>query len=89
MEAEAGPSFCKWRKVSTSYKKLKETEIPEILGTEESDEDYSSDTNYSYEHSGSESNNENENDSDAESDYDVDEQNDNSDENSCVNRYKN
>jgi hypothetical protein len=88
MEAEAGSSFCKRRKVGTSYKKLKETEIHEILGTKESDEDYSSDTDYSCERSGSESNNENESDSDTESDYNVDEQNDNSDENSCVNRYK-
>jgi poly(A) polymerase Pap1 len=88
MEAEAGPSFCKRRKVGTSYKKLKETEIHEILGTEESYEDYSSDTDYSYERSGSESNNENESDSDTESDYDVDEQNYNSVENSRVNRYK-
>jgi hypothetical protein len=87
IEAEAGPSFCKRRKVDTSYKKLKETKIHEILGTEESDEDYSIDTDYSYECSGSESKNENESDSDTESDCDV-EQNDNSDENSCVNRYK-
>jgi hypothetical protein len=86
MEAEAGP-FCKWQKVGTSCKKLKEIEIHEILGTEESDE-YSSDTDYSYEHSGSESNNKNESKNDTESDYD-DEQNDNSDENSYVNRCKN
>jgi hypothetical protein len=78
MEPEAGPSFCKRRKEGTSYKKLKEIEIHEILGTKESDEDYSSDTDYSYERSGSESNNENEIDSDTESDYYVDEQNDNS-----------
>jgi hypothetical protein len=81
MEAEAGPSFCKWWKVGTSCKKLKEIEIHEILGTEESDEEYSSDTDYSYEHSESESNDENESESDRESDCD-DEQNDNSDENS-------
>jgi hypothetical protein len=49
MEAEAGPSFCKWWKVGTSCKKLKETEIHEILGTEDSDEEYSRDTDYSYE----------------------------------------
>jgi hypothetical protein len=60
MEAGAGPSFCKWQEVGTSCKKLKEIEIREILGTEESDEEYSSDTDYSYEHSGSDSNNENE-----------------------------
>jgi hypothetical protein len=48
MEAEAGPSFCKRQKAGTSYKKLKENEIHEILGTEESDEVYSSDTDYSY-----------------------------------------
>jgi hypothetical protein len=91
MEAEAGPSFCKWRKVGTSCKKLKEIEIHEILGTEESDEEYSSDTDYSYECSGSDSNNENESESNTESDYDDDddEQNDNSDENSSVNKYKN
>jgi hypothetical protein len=70
-----------------SCKKLKEIEIREILGTEECDEQYSSDTDYSYECSGHESNNENE--SDTESDCDDDEQNYNSDENSCVNRYKN
>jgi hypothetical protein len=45
MEAEAGPSSCKRQKVGTSCKKLKETEIHEILGTEESDE-YSSDTDF-------------------------------------------
>jgi hypothetical protein len=86
MEAEAGHSFCKWRKVGTSCKKLKEIEIHEILGTEESKEEYSSDIDYSYERSGSESNNENESDRDTESDDD--EQNDNSDENSYVNRSK-
>jgi hypothetical protein len=86
----AGPSFYKWQKVGTSCRKLKETEIHEILGTEESDEEYSSDTDYSYERSGSESNNENENESHTECDYDDDddEQNCDSDKNSYVNRYK-
>jgi hypothetical protein len=45
MEAESDPSFCKRWKVSTSCKKLKEIDINEILGTEESDE-YSSDTDF-------------------------------------------
>jgi hypothetical protein len=88
MEAEAGPSFCKRRKVGASCKKLKETETHEIPGTEESDE-YSSNTDCSYEHNGSESNNENESESDTESDYDDDERNNNSDENRNGNRYKN
>jgi hypothetical protein len=75
-------------KVGTSCKKLKETEIHEILGTEESDEEYSSDTENVMNVVGVRATMKMRV-TVTQSDYDDDEQNDNSDENSYVNRYKN